>query len=179
MRRAGFTLIEVNLAILVMGLGVLGLVALFSLGYRESRQSLEDVRSVAVAEANMNQLVAALSSTNLTWSTWKSIGMVPATGWSRYAGTDSNPNNPKPLSNPTAQARSDFSSLMGTCGFSGTFVAGGGQDNSKAPQLAIGLVVVQRGPKCSIAMRCGNRAGTLLYQPLFYTEVQFQGLRNE
>ena len=170
MKRLGFTLMEVNLAILIMALGVLGLVALYSLGFRENRQSLEDVRSVAVAEANLSVLASALSSTNLKWSVWKSIGMVPNGGWAKYAGTDTNENNPKPLRNPTTQARGDFQAILGKCGFSGSFVDG---------DLECGLVVVQTGSKCSLAMRCGNRAGTLLYQPLYYTEVQFQGLRDE
>ena len=72
--RSGFTLVEVNLAIFIMAVGVLSMCALYGLGYRENRQSLEDVRGAAVAEANLSLLTAALSSTNMTWKSWTSIG---------------------------------------------------------------------------------------------------------
>ena len=39
MFRHAFTLIEVNLAMFVMAVGTLGLVSLYSLGYRENQQS--------------------------------------------------------------------------------------------------------------------------------------------
>ena len=50
MRRA-FTLIEVNLAILIMAGGILAMVSLFSFGYRENSQSREDVAGAAMADA--------------------------------------------------------------------------------------------------------------------------------
>ena len=50
MFRRGFTLIEVNLAMFVMAVGTLGLVSLYSLGYRENQQSNEDVQAAAVAD---------------------------------------------------------------------------------------------------------------------------------
>ena len=40
-----FTLIEVNLAIFIMAGGVLAMISLYSFGFRESRQSREDVAS--------------------------------------------------------------------------------------------------------------------------------------
>ena len=42
MLRKAFTLMEVNLAILIMAGGVLSVVSLFALGYRENRQSREE-----------------------------------------------------------------------------------------------------------------------------------------
>lgn len=174
MRRGGFTLMEVNLAMFIMAVGTLGLISLYTLGYRENRQSLEDVRGAVVAESNMSQLIAALSSTNLTWSAWTSIDEIPSGGWKKYAGNENEEDggdDVKPLSNPTAQARSDFGNIMSKCGFSGTFEDGGG--------LAVGLVVIRAGDRMSIAMRSGLRDGTLLYQPLYFTEVRFQGLKDQ
>ena len=48
--RRGFTLIEVNLAVFLMATGVLAICALYSLGFRENRQSVEDVVGAAWAE---------------------------------------------------------------------------------------------------------------------------------
>ena len=171
MRRSGFTLMEVNLAMFIMAVGTLGLVALYTLGYRENRQSIEDVRGAAVAQANMGLLVAALSSTNLTWETWTSIGEIPSGGWGHYAGNEHNSGGAdvNPIGDPTSRARSDFGAIMQKCGFNASFDDGGG--------LACGLVVVRKGARCSVSMRSGIRPGTLLYEPLYYTEVRFQGLR--
>ena len=177
--RKAFTLMEVNLAMFVMAVGTLGLVSLYSFGYRENQQSIEDVRGASVAEVNMNALVAALSSTNVTWSEWCSIGTQPSDGWGKYAGdgtgVDWNDNdsgrsqNITPLKNPTAEARTIFGKIAKLGGCQGQFYDGDG--------LACGLVVNQEGDRCSVAFRCGKRAATLVYQPLYYTEVRFQGLK--
>ena len=53
MLRKAFTLMEVNLAILIMAGGVLSVVSLFALGYRENRQSREDVASAACQSAGI------------------------------------------------------------------------------------------------------------------------------
>jgi Tfp pilus assembly protein PilV len=71
--KKAFTLIEVNLAIFIMAGGVLAMISLYSLGFRESRQSREDVASAALADSVLNPLVVALSSRDLTWSQWKSL----------------------------------------------------------------------------------------------------------
>jgi hypothetical protein len=71
--KKAFTLIEVNLAIFIMAGGVLAMISLYSLGFRESRQSREDVAASAMADAILNPLVVALSSRDLTWSQWKSL----------------------------------------------------------------------------------------------------------
>ena len=63
--KKAFTLIEVNLAIFIMAGGVLAMISLYSLGFRESRQSREDVASSAMADAILNPLVVALSSRDL------------------------------------------------------------------------------------------------------------------
>ena len=71
--KRAFTLIEVNLAIFIMAGGVLAMISLYSLGFRESRQSREDVSSAAMADLILNPLVIALSSRDLKWSEWKNL----------------------------------------------------------------------------------------------------------
>ena len=163
MRHRGFTLLEVNLAMFVMAAGILIFVTLYSLGFRENRQSMEDVRGVAVAEANLNLITAALSSTNMTWSQWTSIGMQPQDAWATYAGTASG-GGFDPIRNPTATARTVMAKVPGLSG--GDLQDGG---------LKVALVLVQNGSKCSVALRSGLREGSLLFQPLYYTEVCYQG----
>ena len=72
--RFGFTLVEVNLAIFVMAVGVLSMCALYAFGYRENRQSEEDVFATAYADSYLAPLVAGLSSPQLDWDAWKQIG---------------------------------------------------------------------------------------------------------
>ena len=73
MTKRGFTLMEVNLAVFIMAVGVMAMVALYPLGFRENQQSREDVAAADMADAVLNPLVAALSWTNMTWSAWKEI----------------------------------------------------------------------------------------------------------
>ena len=81
MKRA-FTLIEVNLAIMVMAVGVLGIISLYAFGFREERQSREDVASAAYADAVMGPLVTALTATNVKWSVFRRLPDSPGEqGW--------------------------------------------------------------------------------------------------
>ena len=183
MRRAGFTLMEVTLAMGIMAMGTLGLIGLYAYGYRENQQSAEDVQAAAVAEMHMNAMVAALSSTNMTWSDWKAIGTQPSEGWGFYAGDGSNnsiskndgsgevaPPN-KERCNSTAKAA--FDAVVGKVPGSGA--------SFDAQGLAVGIVVVPSSDlrTYSVSVRSGRRASTLVYQPLYYTEVCFQGLKAE
>ena len=54
MMRKAFTLIEVNLAMLVMAGGILSIVGLYAFGFRENRQSREDVAATALADSVMS-----------------------------------------------------------------------------------------------------------------------------
>ena len=69
-QKAGFSLMEVNMAVFVMAVGILGLVALFPLGLRESYQGKADLQQSMFADYALNQLVAGLSQTNITWTEW-------------------------------------------------------------------------------------------------------------
>ena len=62
---------EVNLAIFIMAVGLLAMVALYPLAYRESRQSQDDVKAAAAADCVLNTLTATLSSRNITWDDWE------------------------------------------------------------------------------------------------------------
>ena len=82
-KRAAFTLIEVNLALFIMAGGVLAMISLYSLGFRESKQSREDVAAAAIADEILNPLVVALSSRTLKWSDWKNLNFSRASSGSR------------------------------------------------------------------------------------------------
>ena len=177
--KKAFTLMEVNLAVMIMAFGVLGLISLYSLGYRESSQSREDVEAAALADRNLNALVTMLSSTNMKWSAWSSIGTLPAgadrkSGWMAYFNVDRIDNgNQDPsgaVSNPSSLAQGVFDTVKGSCsGCEGSDI---GFDPG---HLKCGLVVYQSGPSCAIAFRAARRAASMIYQPLYYTEVYFQG----
>ena len=69
----GFSLIEVNMAVFVMAIGILGLVALFPLGLREGVKARADLKQSMFADHALNQIVAVLSQTNMTWTVWKKL----------------------------------------------------------------------------------------------------------
>ena len=185
MKRSGFTLMEVTIAMGVMAMGTLGLVGLYAFGYRENQQSAEDVQAAAVAEYHLNAMIAALSSTNMTWSAWRGIGVQPAGGWGFYAGDGTGDGisrndgtmdvSPPDRGSCNGKAKAAFAAVMKAAGFSAQF------DEEAAKNMAIGIVVVPSGDyrTYSVSVRCGRRSGTLVYQPLYYSEVCFQGLKAE
>lgn len=69
----GFTLIEVELSLLTLTMGVLGVVGLYSLGFRESGFAREEMRATEAAEGVMSRVVSALTDTNLSWRVWQDI----------------------------------------------------------------------------------------------------------
>ena len=50
-KKNGFSLVEISVAIMVVGVGVLGIFALFPAGLDTARASVSDVRAVAVADS--------------------------------------------------------------------------------------------------------------------------------
>jgi Tfp pilus assembly protein PilV len=64
---------EVNMAVFVMAIGILGMVALFPLGLREGVQARADLKQSMFADHALNQLVAILSQTNMTWQVWEDL----------------------------------------------------------------------------------------------------------
>lgn len=177
MMRKAFTLIEVNLAMLVMAGGILSIVGLYAFGFRENRQSREDVAATALADSVMSPLIMALSATNVTWSSFRTLGSYPSEyGWKDYFNNDG-----VVTQDPQSRAEGVFSSVMGAIGYEGNY-----RGDRSFPSAAMngtgmscGLVVLHE--KDSAIVKIAFRAvktdmpGQLLAMPLFYTEVRFQG----
>ena len=185
MMRRGFTLLEVNLAIFVMATGVLGMCALYSFGFQENRQSVEDVAAVAFADSYLAPLVQGLSATNMTWSKWCEVGETasgdrarvahgvwPANGWLDYVEQDNETYRVRP--GPEGRADTVFGDL-----------------NKKIPELyqgvkpsidgnfSYGLVVTRSGARIQLAFRASRRRDLLMAQPVIVSEVHFQGVPGE
>ena len=169
--KKAFTLMEVNLAILIMAGGILSIIGLYSLGFRENRQSTEDVASAAYADAVMSPLVNALSATNIPWSVFRDLKSAPDDdGWRRYFDSDG-----VVVNDPESTAKPAFSAIMGKLSASGV---GSDWPSSASGGLKAGLVVMhtQGSAVVKIAFRATKNQGMLLSAPVYYTEVRFQGV---
>lgn len=172
MKRA-FTLIEVNLAMLIMAGGILAVVGLYSFGFKESRQSREDVVGAALADAVVSPLAMVISQTNLKWSAFRNIGSFPSDeGWGYYL-------NDKGQVTSDPNGNTVFSQVVGA--YSGC--AQGEKASPSAPGMPsaswkYGLVVMHEtdSPVVRIGFRATQKRGQLLAMPLYYTEVRFQGI---
>ena len=69
----GFSLVEVNLAILLVALGMLALFGLFPAGLREADLAMTDTHEALFADYVLSGLEAN-ASTSTTWSVWKDMG---------------------------------------------------------------------------------------------------------
>jgi len=69
--RKGFSLIEVNMAIYVMAVGVLAMLTLYPLGLRENIQSRADLKQSMFADYILNVVVSAACNPELPWNEWK------------------------------------------------------------------------------------------------------------
>ena len=193
--RAAVTLMEVNLVIFIMAVGVLAMTSLYPLGFRESEQSRDDVRAAVTADEVLGQLTAALSSRNITWRKWRDAveGAVGESkngnqaGWLAYFSKHGSESFiPVRTSEANGRASKVFRALAGAC--SGAAKA---PTWSPDPKYAHGLVVqwgkrivatgndrgkaVDDHSRVSISFRMSRRSGTLMAAPLYYTEVHFQG----
>ena len=191
----GFTLIEVNLAIFIMAGGVLAMISLYSLGFRESRQSREDVASAALAENVLNPLVVALSDRKLKWSEWRrlpfktasgngiepgeggsaTIQVLPENGWLSYIQKQSKTRYYVPR-DPEGDARSVYSALISADKT--------GWNLPSSPSTPDGMTYAlvasresENSPIITLGVRCvrKNLRNTLMAQPVISTEVHFQG----
>ena len=177
--RKAFTLMEVNLAILIMAGGILSIVGLYSLGFRENRQSAEDVASAAYADAVISPLAMAISATNLKWSVFKDLTSQPSTqGWRDYFNSDG-----VVVNNPDSTAQSVFTTVIGKMksAAKGSLDAPTSWPSTASGDLRAGLVVMHNPGSAvvRIGFRATKASGQLLSAPLYYTEVRFQGLANE
>lgn len=171
MFRKAFTLMEVNLAIMVMAGGLLSSVALFSLGYRENLQSNEDVASAAYAEEILGRLTLALGDTNVTWSAFNGIRDLPSANcWADYFDKSDG----SVISNPEGKAQGVFSSVMSAVSASG--IPSGWPVKPNCLK-GVGLVIThdENSPVVKIAFRASAKERMLMSAPLYYTEVVFHG----
>jgi len=206
--RKGFTLMEVNLAVFIMAVGVLGMVALYPLGFRESQQSQDAVSGSALADAVLNPMVAALSATNITWTSWRqAVGggtpglssIQPADGWRAYC-KDRNSFIPNKKTSIQTLALSTASTLLGKLQtVQGTQNGGANAQNvlrtcaeafRSQQNLQFALVarygtltrwengeeveVVDPSRIC-LCLRTFRRGASLFSEPVYCTEVHFQG----
>ena len=197
--KLGFTLMEVNLAIFIMAAGVMAMVSLYPLGYRENEQSRADVIGAAAADAVLNQLSGALSSRNITWEDWRSAvdQAVNATkdGWMSYCDTQGNVYSPKKKSQLNSKAQDVSRKLAGAYKDSGSpqwpvnndlacaLVAQWGRmpvmttaASGSRPAVVSQLEDYSR---VALSFRCAKKAGSLFATPVYYTEIHFQGDQKE
>ena len=169
--KKAFTLIEVNLAMLIMAGGILSMVSLYSLGFRENRQSREDVEGAALADAFMSPVVAALSATNVPWSTWRSFNSAPGKeGWGEFLDE----NTGEVLQ---SNWRNAYDNVKNTFGNYITWPSGEPSVND----LKWAMVVEhpENSAVMYVSFRCTTVPGLLMAQPLYFTEVHFQGLPDQ
>ena len=188
--RAAFTLMEVNLAILIMAIGVLTMTSLYPLGFRESEAAHDDVRAAVVADEVLGKLTAALSSRNITWENWKSAAEAAVkasnsggagNAWMSYFTQRGNNFTMETVGSINSRAKGIFSALAGAC--SGATKAPSWTPDSKYAQGLVvqwGKRIVSGNAKddysrVSISFRMSRRPGALMGAPIYYTEVHFQG----
>jgi len=201
--RLGFTLMEVNLAVFIMAVAVLGMVALYPLGFRESQQSRDDVVEAVLAEGILNPIVATLSSTNLTWSQWQNFlgsvksqgNLLPNNGWLAYCGNERSltPKDRSAINSLTEQvlgklpggsfsSDGDAKAILRKCnslGIACALVASYGRVPSYGNDSGMDGFWLNDGTRIVLTLRLARRAGQLFGQSAFYTEVHFQGNPND
>ena len=190
--RAAFTLMEVNLAIFIMAVGVLAMTALYPLGFRESEQSRDDVRAAIVADEVLGKLSAALSSRNITWAKWKSAvqdavektnsGGAGNAWFSYFRRSGGDTYLVRDRSSVNGHAKEVFDALAKAADGATKVPTWENRDT----KFSHGLVVqwgrrivngnaVADHSRVSISFRMSRRPGALMTAPVYYTEVHFQG----
>ena len=175
---------EVNLAIMVMATSILGMCCLYVFGFRENRQSVEDVASVSFADTCLAPLIQGLSATNMTWSQWCEIGdrtkgevervadaVWPANGWGAYLDLKDAGKSYRVASAASSTAAGVFGQVMGKVP---SMYRGSGSPSVDG-DFSWALVVTRSGAKIQLAFRCARRRESLLAQPVTVAEVHFQG----
>lgn len=176
--KKAFTLIEVNLAVGVMTVGVLSILGLYMFGYRETAQSREDIEAAALADHVIAPLVAAISHTNMPWSVFREGYQFPSElGWGAYFNNDG-----IVVDDPDGKAQSSFSQLMSKLrvsalkpNVSSDFPLSGRGGGGRS--MSCGLVIQhdEGSSIVRISFRATPKPNQLLSMPLFYTEARFQG----
>lgn len=168
--KKAFTLIEVNLAMLIMAGGILSMVSLYSLGFRENRQSREDVEGAALADAFMSPVVAALSATNVPWSTWRSFNSAPGKeGWGEFLDENTGEVLQSNWRNAYDSVRNTF----------GNYITWPSEPSVNDLKWAMVVEHPENSAVMYVSFRCTTVPGLLMAQPLYFTEVHFQGLPDQ
>ena len=187
--KKAFTLMEVNLAIFIMAVGLLAMVALYPLAYRESRQSQDDVKAAAAADCVLNTLTATLSSRNIKWSDWVQgiNGAIQSKGWLDYCDETQDSYAPKNRNEINSLAKNVFGKLTGINQDGNTPQWPVDSELTCAIVVRWGQIPIYTGDyktptrmendrsRVAISLRTTRRAGDLFAQPIFYTEIHFQG----
>ena len=192
--RAAFTLMEVNLAILIMAVGVLTMTSLYPLGFRESEAAHEDVRAAVVAEEVLGKLSAALSSRNITWEKWRAaaenaVGKSNNGGignaWMSYFTQRGESFTVESVGSANGHAKAGCDAIAAACS-DATEVPSWTPDSKYAQGLVVqwGKRIVNGTAqndfsRVSISFRMSRRPGALMSAPMYYTEVHFQGDQKE
>ena len=187
--RAAFTLMEVNLAIFIMAVGVLAMTSLYPLGFRESEQSRDDVRAAVVADEVLGKLTAGLSSRNITWQEWRS-GIEKAVkasekGWfAYYQKHGSESYVVKSRSSVNSIAKAVYAELANICDPRPdlVFADGGNYAYGLVAQWGkrtVAGVTLNDYSRVSLSFRLARRANALMAAPIYYTEIHFQGDQKE
>ena len=180
-RKLGFTLMEVNLAIFIMATGVLAMVSLYPLGYRENQQSRDDVWAASEADRIFNQIHAALSERSIKWNDWvRTVENLKGSvgNWELYCESSDGyvPKNKSQLNSLAANALNSLSSVARTKPSDLTL------DSKRAYAVVVqpgrikyNGVTVEDYSRVAISMRISRNSGSLFAQPVYFTEVHFQG----
>jgi hypothetical protein len=159
--------------------GLLSIVGLYSYGFRENRQSREDVASAAYADAVFSPLVMALSATNLKWSVFATLESQPAgDGWAAYVDSAG-----LVKGDPDSLAESAFNATIGRMKRAaiGSLDVPSAYPKTASGGLTGGLLVMHEQGQSTVrlAFRAARNKNELMAAPMYYTEVRFQGLPNE
>ena len=177
---------EVNLAIMVMATGILGMCCLYTFGFRESRQSVEDVAGVSFAMSYLAPLVQGLSATNMTWSQWCTIGspvsgseqqryiadaLTPERGWADYVEFQNAGTSYRVVGNPGSVADRAFNEVM-----SQVPSPYKGSRPTVDGKFHYAFVATRSGARIDLAFRASRRPEFLMAQPVTVVSVHFQGV---
>ena len=174
--KRAFTLIEVNLAMMIMAGGILSIVGLYAFGYRENSQSREDVAGAALADAVIGPLSAAIgAATDVT--KFDRPFTYPSGGWAAYLD-QGNDYAPQAEGTIKSLAKGAFGSLLSQLNVSGKAVSSYTTEEQRSGLIGALVISHEEGSGVvTIAFRATKSASLLMSQPLYFTEVRFQGAK--
>jgi prepilin-type N-terminal cleavage/methylation domain-containing protein len=145
-RRSGFSLIEVTLALLVVGVGLVALLGLFPVGLRESGLATADTSQSIFANGVLNAIHANAGEIT-TWANWSATNTFTAG-----------------ISNVTAGA---VQTIVDAYGIPGNIIR---------YKLDIGFVAGYSNIIRYAAIRVSeNRFSNIDRNPIYYTEFRYEG----